>query len=185
MQVIHRAVPVDLPVVDLRQLPAGGAGATSREALLRARSRSPSTSRRPPLIRWRLLRLADELWELVQVEHHFVHDGWSFSVFLREIKALYTAFLRGEPSPLPELPVQYADFAVWQREWMAGPVMDHLVGFWKKKLAGAPNGLEIADRPAASGARVVRGRRRAVADPAVALRRSCASSAAARDSPST
>src|SRR6185295_23419 len=76
------------------------------------------------------------------------HDGWSFAIMLREIKALYSAFLRGEPSPLAELPVQYADFTVWQREWMAGPVMDHLLGFWTRKLAGAPQGLEIAtDRP--------------------------------------
>ncbi len=147
VQVIHPAAPVDLPVVDLRQLPEEERSDVAWQLFSNLIQVAFDLSR-APLIRWRLLRLADDLWELHQVEHHFVHDGWSFAIMLREIKALYVAFLRGEPSPLAELPVQYADFTVWQREWMAGPVMDHLVGFWTRKLAGAPQGLEIAtDRP--------------------------------------
>jgi amino acid adenylation domain-containing protein len=147
IQVIHPAGPVDLPIVDLRQAPDEELPEVSKR-LFFDMTQIPFDLSRAPLIRWRLLRLREDLWELNQVEHHFVHDGWSFAIMLQEIKAIYPAFLRGEASPLPELPVQYADFAVWQREWMAGPVMDRLLGFWTRKLAGAPRGLEIAtDRP--------------------------------------
>jgi amino acid adenylation domain-containing protein len=146
-QIIHPATPVDLPVLDLRHVPE-----TERrdlaERIFAETAQVPFDLTRAPLIRWRLLRLEDDYWELIQIEHHFVHDGWSFAVLLGEIKAIYPAFLRGEPSPLPEPPVQYADFASWQRQWMAGPVMDQLLGFWRQNLAGAPHGLEIAtDRP--------------------------------------
>ncbi|HEY4576054.1 MAG TPA: amino acid adenylation domain-containing protein, partial [Thermoanaerobaculia bacterium] len=147
VQVIHPAGPVDLPVVDLSRLPAEERNALAEEIFF-ATAEVPFDLTRAPLIRWRLLRLTDDLWELIQIEHHFVHDGWSFAVLLQEIKAIYPAFLRGEPSPLPEPAIQYADFAVWQRGWMEGPVMDRLLGFWTRKLAGAPRGLEIAtDRP--------------------------------------
>jgi amino acid adenylation domain-containing protein len=147
VQVVHPPGPVDLPVIDLRRVPEGERRDLA-ERLFAETARVPFDIRQAPLIRWRLLRLEDEHWELIQIEHHFVHDGWSFAVLLGEIKAIYPAFLRGEPSPLPEPPVQYADFAAWQREWMEGPVMDQLLGFWKEKLAGAPHGLEIAtDRP--------------------------------------
>jgi amino acid adenylation domain-containing protein len=147
VQVIHPAGPVDLPVIDLSQVPPEERKALAEEIFF-ATAKVPFDLSRAPLIRWRLLCLADDLWELIQIEHHFVHDGWSFAVLLQEIKAIYPAFLRGEPSHLPEPAVQYADFAVWQREWMAGPVMDRLLGFWTRKLVGAPRGLEIAtDRP--------------------------------------
>ena len=63
-----------------------------------------------PLVRWRLYRLGDADWVLLQVEHHFVHDGWEVRLFLKETEALYTAFLTGEESPLEPLPIQYADF---------------------------------------------------------------------------
>ena len=75
---------------------------------------------RAPLVRWRLVRLREDLHVLIQVEHHFVHDGWSYALLLRELKELYAAFADGRPSPLPEPPVQYADFAVWQRASRSG-----------------------------------------------------------------
>ncbi|HEY4597548.1 MAG TPA: amino acid adenylation domain-containing protein, partial [Thermoanaerobaculia bacterium] len=137
VQVIHPAGPVDLPVVDLSRLPAEERNALAEEIFF-ATAEVPFDLTRAPLIRWRLLRLTDDLWELIQIEHHFVHDGWSFAVLLQEIKAIYPEFLRGEPSPLPEPAIQYADFALWQRVWMEGPVMDRLLGFWTRKLAGAP-----------------------------------------------
>jgi amino acid adenylation domain-containing protein len=147
VQVIHPAVPVRLPVVDLRGVPAGEREDAAEE-LVAATLAVPFDVSRAPLIRWRLLQLDDELHVLVQVEHHFVHDGWSYAVLLRELKALYAAFLRDEPSPLPELPVQYADFAVWQREWLEGEPMARLLEFWTRKLAGHPAPTEIAtDRP--------------------------------------
>ena len=69
-----------------------------------------------PLVRWRLYRLGEEDWVFLHIEHHFIHDGWEIGVFLRELKALYAAFLEGRESPLDELPIQYADFAVWQKK---------------------------------------------------------------------
>jgi amino acid adenylation domain-containing protein len=146
VQRIHAPWRVELPVVDYTALPAELARDESERVIFEA-TQTPIDPQRLPLIRWRLLRLADE-WVLVQVEHHFVHDGWSFAVVLRELKALYEAARRGEPSPLPELAVQLADFAVWQREWMEGPAMDRLLAYWKGKLAGCPTMLDLpTDKP--------------------------------------
>ncbi len=147
VQVVHKASPLRLPRIDLSGLPP-----TEREeraeALIEEQIQTPFDLTRGPLIRWRLLRQDALHHTLVQVEHHFVHDGWSLAIFLRELKALYAAFSAGEPSPLPEPPVQYADYAVWQREWMEGEVMERLLGYWKGQLAGSPPALEIAtDRP--------------------------------------
>ncbi len=147
VQIIHPPAPLDLPVVDLREVPSDEREELS-ERLVAEATKTPFDITRAPLIRWRLLRLEDELYELIQVEHHFVHDGWSFGVMLREIKAMYSAFVAGKPSPLPEPPIQYADFAVWQREWMEGPVMDHLLAYWRGRLEGSPGVLELpTDRP--------------------------------------
>jgi amino acid adenylation domain-containing protein len=147
VQVIHPPGPVALPIIDLRGVPEEERVAAS-ERLIAEATQVPFDVTRPPLIRWTLLRLEDDLHELIQVEYHFVHDGWSFAVMLREIKAIYTAFAAGEPSPLPELPVQYADFAVWQRGWMEGEAMDSMLDYWRRKLAGSPTALELpTDRP--------------------------------------
>jgi len=150
VQVIE-AAPGDLggrlPVIDLSGLDAG-LRERCAEALIDEQVQIPFDLARGALMRWRLLRHGTAFHTLVQVEHHFVHDGWSLAVLLREIEALYAAFARGEPSPLPELPAQYADYAVWQRQWMEGEVMERLLAFWRGKLAGAPPALEIAtDRP--------------------------------------
>ncbi|HVR99548.1 MAG TPA: amino acid adenylation domain-containing protein, partial [Thermoanaerobaculia bacterium] len=147
VQVVHPAEPVSLPIEDLTHLPESEREAEA-ERRIDDEVRTPFDVSRAPLIRWRLLRLAPDHHALVQVEHHFVHDGWSFGVLLRELKAIYAAFLCGEPSPLPELPVQYGDFAVWQRSWMEGDAMERLLGFWRHKLAGRPTPLELpGDRP--------------------------------------
>jgi hypothetical protein len=80
--------------------------------------------------------------------HHIVSDGWSLGVLVREVTALYAAFAAGLPSPLAELPVQYADFAAWQRSWLAGEVLDGELRYWRERLSGAPPVLELpADRP--------------------------------------
>jgi amino acid adenylation domain-containing protein len=146
-QVIHPPLPVRLPVIDLRDVPEPERE-DAAERIIAETLAVPFDVSRLPLIRWRLIQLDDDLHVLVQVEHHFVHDGWSYAVMLREMKALYSAFLRGEPSPLSELPVQYADFATWQREWLEGEPMRHLLGFWTERLAGHPAPAEIpTDRP--------------------------------------
>ncbi|HET7233234.1 MAG TPA: amino acid adenylation domain-containing protein [Longimicrobium sp.] len=98
--------------------------------------------------RARLLRLGDEDHVLLLTLHHVAGDGWSRGVLYREIEALYTAFARGEPSPLAELPVQYGDFAAWQRQHLSGNVLEAQVAWWRQRLAGAPAVLELpTDRP--------------------------------------
>jgi amino acid adenylation domain-containing protein len=138
---------VPLPVVDLSGLSAGDREREAERAI-DAECRRPFDVARLPLARWTLLRLAVAEHVLLQVEHHLVHDGWSFNRILGELVALYTAFSRGEPSPLPELPLQFADWAVWQREWMRGPEAAAQIGYWKRTLAGRPAVLELpTDRP--------------------------------------
>ncbi len=101
-----------------------------------------------PLFRAALFRVAADDHLLVLALHHVVADGWSVGVLFRELSALYAALVRGEPSPLAPLPVQYADFAVWQRGWLAGDTLDRQVAFWRERLAGAPPLLELpTDRP--------------------------------------
>ncbi|HEX2080623.1 MAG TPA: amino acid adenylation domain-containing protein [Longimicrobium sp.] len=146
-QVIHPPLAADLARFDLRGLPP-----EAREAEIARHQEeafgTPFDLSVLPLIRWRLLRLADDEHLLLQVEHHFVHDGWSFAVFLRELVALYTARVRGEPSPLPELPVQFADFAAWHRELMRGERARADLAYWKEALSGADPVLALpTDRP--------------------------------------
>lgn len=122
--------------------------AEQADEVVAAELREPFDLTAPPLARWVLLRHGDGQNTFLHVEHHFVHDGWSLAVFLSEFRALYPAFAAGQPSPLPELAVQYADFAIWQRDWMRGEVLQAHVDHWTARLAGAPDTLELpADRP--------------------------------------
>jgi hypothetical protein len=99
------------------------------------------------------LELAAEEHILLLTMHHIVSDGWSVGVLFRELGALYNALLAGEPSPLPPLPIQYADFAAWQREWLQGAEMEEQVSYWKQQLGGAPPVLELpTDRPRSAAA---------------------------------
>ncbi|MET0135417.1 MAG: amino acid adenylation domain-containing protein, partial [Kibdelosporangium sp.] len=133
--------PVRLPVVD--------AGSEEQaEQVVRAAMRDAFDLAEPPLARWILIRHAAEDHTLVHVEHHLVHDGWSFAVFVAELRALYPAIAAGQPSALPEPAVQYMDFALWQRNWMRGEVLDAYLGHWTTELAGCPPALELpTDRP--------------------------------------
>ncbi|HEU4558058.1 MAG TPA: amino acid adenylation domain-containing protein, partial [Longimicrobium sp.] len=101
-----------------------------------------------PLIRGRLVRLAEDDHVLLLTMHHIVSDGWSIEVLTRELGALYEAFRRGEPDPLPPLAVQYADYAAWQRKWVTGEVLRQQADYWKETLSGAPGLLDLpADHP--------------------------------------
>jgi amino acid adenylation domain-containing protein len=101
-----------------------------------------------PLFRARLLRLGAEEHVLVFALHHIVGDGWSLGVLIREMHALYEAFREGRPSPLPGLPLQYADYAAWQREQLRGAGMERHLAYWRERLAGAPERLELpTDHP--------------------------------------
>ncbi|HEX7314773.1 MAG TPA: condensation domain-containing protein, partial [Pyrinomonadaceae bacterium] len=101
-----------------------------------------------PLLRARLVKLDDEEHILVLVMHHIVGDGWSTDVLLHEVVAIYEAFNEGRPSPLAELPIQYADYAVWQRNRLTGELLDTQLSYWRKQLTGVPTLLELpTDRP--------------------------------------
>jgi amino acid adenylation domain-containing protein len=97
-----------------------------------------------PLMRARLVRISDNEHALVLTFHHIISDGWSMGVLIRELTALYNAFSNGEPSPLPELELQYADYAAWQRRYLQGEVLDQQLGYWKQQLAGVS---ELVDLP--------------------------------------
>ncbi|MEH2621948.1 amino acid adenylation domain-containing protein/non-ribosomal peptide synthase protein (TIGR01720 family) [Bradyrhizobium sp. AZCC 1719] len=103
---------------------------------------------RDRLLRVALLQLSPDVHVLVLAMHHVVSDGWSMGVLVREVETLYAALAAGRPSPLPALPIQYADYAVWQRRWLADAALTRQLGYWTEQLSGAPAGLELAaDRP--------------------------------------
>ncbi|HKH45215.1 MAG TPA: amino acid adenylation domain-containing protein, partial [Thermoanaerobaculia bacterium] len=167
VQRIAPPAPATLPLVDLSDLPAGRAVEVARD-LARAEARLPFDLLRGPLLRQILLRLGERDHLLLMTLHHVVCDGWSLGVLLREIAVLAGAFSRGLPSPLPELPVQYADFAVWQRRWLTGEVRERQLGYWRRQLAGAPRVLDLpTDRPRPSLPSHRGGLRRIVLSPAL------------------
>ncbi len=150
VQVIAPARRWVLPVVDLADLPAAERERTAGE-LGREEARRPFDLERGPLFRATLLRLGAAEHVLLLDIHHIVADGWSIGVLVREITALYGAAVAGGPSPLPELPIQYADFAVWQRGWLQGEALERQLAYWRRRLAGAPPLLELpTDRPRAA-----------------------------------
>ncbi|HET8796190.1 MAG TPA: condensation domain-containing protein, partial [Thermoanaerobaculia bacterium] len=111
-------------------------------------ARAPFDLGEGPLIRGRLLTLADDEHVLLVTQHHIVSDGWSMGVLVREVAALYTAFRRGEDDPLPPLEIQYADYAQWQRARLEGDELARQLEFWRAHLRGAPALLELPlDRP--------------------------------------
>jgi alpha-ketoglutarate-dependent taurine dioxygenase len=150
----HGAV---VPVIDLR----GIEGATAREAEARRiadeHARRPFDLTRTPLLRFTLLRLADTSHVVLVTLHHIIGDGWSMQLLIYEIAVLYGAFTQGARSPLPELPLQYADYAIWQRQWLQGGVLERQLAYWTQRLHGAPPYLDILD--AAAGRTVVDGGR--------------------------
>src|SRR5438034_897171 len=99
-------------------------------------SGTPFDLGRGPLLRGKLLRLGEEEHALLLTMHHIVSDGWSVGVLVRELGVLYEAYAGGKESPLPELPIQYADYAEWQREYLQGEVLEEQLGYWRKQLGG-------------------------------------------------
>ena len=122
-QVINSIVSVSLPVIDLTGLSEEGREAEARR-LAKEEARRPFDLSRGPLLRTTLLRLAEEQNILLLIMHHIVSDGWSMGVFYRELAALYEAFSIGESASLPDLPIQYADYAIWQRQWLQDHVLE-------------------------------------------------------------
>jgi amino acid adenylation domain-containing protein len=146
-QVVAPTLTIKLPVVDLRKLPAGERDIEVRR-LVTAEAQRPFDLSQGPLIRGTVLRLADEEHVGLLTMHHIVSDGWSTGILIREMAALYVAFCAGGSSPLPALPIQYADFAHWQRQWLQGEVLETQIAYWQKQLAGAPALIELpTDHP--------------------------------------
>jgi FkbH-like protein len=142
-QVIHAAVEMPWETEDLT-------GAASETVEVRAGEAAAAEGRRPfnlavaPLMRARLLRLSESEHLLIVVMHHAISDGWSLTLLGRELAVCYDAIVnQGAPADLPELPLQYADFAHWQRGWMHGKVLDQELAYWKESLAGAPAALDL------------------------------------------
>ncbi|MBV9927461.1 MAG: amino acid adenylation domain-containing protein [Acidobacteria bacterium] len=142
-EVVAPAAGYTLPVVDLTALPAGEREAEARRLAV-AEARRPFDLAAGPLLRVGLLRLSEQEHVALITMHHIVSDGWSVGIFVREVAALYRAYAEGAGSPLPELPIQYADFAAWQREWLRGEVLEEQLGYWKRHLGG---GLPVLDLP--------------------------------------
>ena len=135
------------PVVDLRGLPAE-ARETEALRLANAAAAQAFDLSRGPLLRTLLLRLSERDHLMALVLHHIVYDMWSREIFLTELATLYTASVQGRPSPLPELVIQYADFAGWQRQWLTGEVLAEQLTYWRRQLDGIPAALELPpDRP--------------------------------------
>ncbi|HEX3531511.1 MAG TPA: non-ribosomal peptide synthase/polyketide synthase, partial [Thermoanaerobaculia bacterium] len=146
-QVILPPVGMDIALMDLTALEPALREPVA-ENLMTAEARRPFDLARGPLLRAGLWRLGATEHVLLFVLHHIVGDGWSLGVLVREVTALYAAFAAGQPSPLSELPVQYADFAAWQRSWLTGRVLDSELQYWRDRLSGAPPVFELpVDRP--------------------------------------
>ena len=146
-QVIAPTLTIKLPVVDLRKLPASEQEAEVRRLVTAEAQRAFDLSQ-GPLIRCTVLRLGDEEHVGLLTMHHIISDGWSTGILVREVATLYVAFCAGGSSPLPALPIQYADFAHWQRQWLQGEVLETQIAYWKKQLANAPALIDLpTDHP--------------------------------------
>ncbi|MEG5139393.1 MULTISPECIES: non-ribosomal peptide synthetase [unclassified Microcoleus] len=133
--------------IDLRSLPE-----TERsrevEQLIATEAKLAFDLSQAPLLRAKLLHLSDSNWVLLLSTHHIISDAWSMGIFIQELATFYQAFCTGKPSPLPEMSVQYADFASWQRQWLQGEVLETQLAYWKKQLGGNLPVLNLpTDRP--------------------------------------
>ena len=146
-QEVLAAMPIDLPVIDLRQLPDHD----RQDAAFRVaveETKKPFNLTSGPLLRTTLIQLASEEHILVLSMHHIITDGWSMSIFFRELAAFYEAFVNDRAPDLPELTVRYCDFVVWQNEYISGELLNQQIEYWHKKLQGAEATLELpTDRP--------------------------------------
>jgi len=135
IQTISPEVAFALPVIDLRDLPAPQRETEIRR-LATEEAQQPFDLSQSPLLRFKLLRLSEDEHVLLRTTHHLINDRWSDSVFMRELATLYNAFALGKTSPLPDLPIQYADFAHFQRQWLQGEILETQLAYWRNLLSG-------------------------------------------------
>ncbi len=136
-QVITSSLNLELPIIDLSKL-----SDTKREqtvqSLVTQEAEKPFKLDTNQLLRVTLLHLSETEYVLLFTMHHIISDGWSMGVLIKELLILYEAYSLGEVSPLPELPIQYADFAIWQRQWLQGEILEQLLSYWQKQLENLP-----------------------------------------------
>ena len=135
IQQVHDDVPLELPIIAVAEADV--------PTMLKDIVKRPFNLSTPPLIRVQLLQVAEDDHLLVIVMHHIVSDGWSMNILVREIATLYHAIQADYPNPLPDLPIQYPDFAAWQRNWLQGEVLEQQIGYWQQRLTGAPDTLNL------------------------------------------
>ena len=134
VQVVHDIDGWHLPLIELNTMPEPEREA---EIFMKNEAVRPFDLQAGPLFRATLLQLAAEEHVLLLTMHHIVSDGWSMSVLVREAATLYQAYIEGRAAALPEVVVQYADFASWQREWLTGEVLEEQLSYWRQQLGGA------------------------------------------------
>jgi amino acid adenylation domain-containing protein len=142
VQVVAPGFPLVIESIDLSSVPEAERAAEI-DGITRAKYEQAFDLRRGPLLRIYWLRLQEEESVLLVVTHHIISDGWSLGIFRRELLALYEAFALGQPAPLAELPIQYADYALWQRDWLQGGALNEQLGYWKGRLGGELPTLEF------------------------------------------
>ncbi|HEU4873422.1 MAG TPA: condensation domain-containing protein, partial [Pyrinomonadaceae bacterium] len=142
VQLVSEYQPVTLPLIDLSALEPTERVRLSKQ-LAAEEAHRPFNLRRGPLLRTTLLRLAPDDHVALFTMHHIVSDAWSVGVFVKEFTALYSAFKAGEQSPLPELPIQYGDYAEWQRDSLQGEVLEKQLSYWEEHLAAVPAVIEL------------------------------------------
>ncbi|PYS61631.1 MAG: non-ribosomal peptide synthetase [Acidobacteria bacterium] len=146
-QVVAKSLALEMSIIDLIEVPQPDRDAEAQR-LLEDEAGRPFDLSQGPLIRSLLLRLGEREHILLVTTHHIVTDGWSVGIFQRELSALYQALVDGQPSPLPQLPIQYTEYSIWQREWFEGDVYQSQLAYWKKQFATLPPVLELpADHP--------------------------------------
>ncbi|HEV7767641.1 MAG TPA: amino acid adenylation domain-containing protein, partial [Thermoanaerobaculia bacterium] len=141
-QLVSSHLHLSLRVFDLRSLPRGEQQ-QEKSRVTNDEASAPFDLAHGPLLRASLVRLSNAESTLLITMHHIITDGWSMELFSKELSTLYDAYRTNRPSPLPELPLQYADFAVWQRKWLDGDVSREQLAYWKTKLAGAPAVIDL------------------------------------------
>jgi natural product biosynthesis luciferase-like monooxygenase protein/amino acid adenylation domain-containing protein/non-ribosomal peptide synthase protein (TIGR01720 family) len=144
---VQRIAPSLVIPLETARLEAGGDRDAATARWLREEARRPFDLATGPLMRTVLLRVEDSEHVLLVNMHHIVSDGWSAGVMMKELAVLYAAFVQGAGSPLPELPVQYADYAAWQHQWLRGPALESELSWWKATLADVPALQLPLDRP--------------------------------------